>query len=595
MYPEKSILNRSIRKLNLKLGKDSWLIYQQFMAKVLVDYPIDVRNKVLGLIRAKDFVKLLDWADSFQKSPAAEQRGVAGVRATSQLVALIRKYPFPAPALKENARARAKEKFLAAEDRCKRYNLRFHRLEKGTWDTRNDIHQRMSQYISYVIGFRPDYEKMFELCSFGPGASIGVHGNATNMGRKLLSDTWSCTPSALPYALSALARDDHILELVLKEKDRRYTCLDVHSFREKIMGRIRLVHHNKIVFVPKTTLVDRTIAVEPLLNGYLQKGVDVFMRRCLKRVGIDLSDQSRNQHLAFLGSNTPGDSDPFVTIDLSSASDSISTEMVRRLLPYDWFVFLNQLRSKEYTFDDKTFYPYHKFVSMGNGFCFPLETLIFASVCQLYSSPKDFTVYGDDIIVRQSVAKQVLQTLWRLGFRHNLDKTFLEGPFRESCGADWYEGRDVRPLTLDHPLDSFQEIVKFHNLSLRKDFWSDRFSQVREYLMSLIPPELRLCRPYRGNEFGAFEVPLDIFQSSPFSSWDKYSQCWRWLELDIVGKPDKALRLYGERYYTVLTMAAVRGSPSHKPFSKRRETSQTVRMKAYAGASSTWLPPSTPL
>lgn len=590
MYSKKSMLNRSVRKLNLKLGKDSWLIYQGFMAKVLEDYPIEIANKVNGLIRAKDFVKLLEWADSFSKTSAAEHRGLAFTRASSQLTALIKKYPFPAVGLKETARSTAWNKFLSAEQRCRRYNLKFQRLEKGRWDTQNDIHQRISAYIAYVIGFTPDHDAMSEYCGFGPGASIGVHGNSTNLGRKLLSESWTCTPSALPYAISALARDGHILELLLKGNDR-YTCLDTAKYREVLRSRVRLVQHNKIVFVPKATLVDRTIAVEPLLNGYLQKGVDVFMRRRLKRVGIDLSDQSRNQRLARLGSN-PLENDPFVTIDLSSASDSLSTEMLRRVLPYDWFVYLNNLRAKNYTLDDKIYYPYHKFVSMGNGFCFPLETLIFASVCQLYSKPDDFSVYGDDIIVRQSVAHKVLQTLKKLGFRHNSEKTFLEGPFRESCGADWFEGQDVRPLTLDSPLDSLQEIIKFFNLSQRKDFWSCRFHQVREYLMELVPLELRFCRPYRGNEFGAFEVPLDKFQSSPFSRWDRYTQCWKWLELDETGRSDKDLMSHKERYFTVLTMAALRGSPSRMPFSKRRETSQTVRVKAYAGATSTWLPPS---
>lgn len=590
MYPKKSVLRRSVQKLNLQLGKDSWKIYQGLMAKVLEDYPLEVRNKVLGLLRSKDFVTLLKWTDSF-KSLADEQESVASNRAASQIVALIKKYPFPAPGLKESARLSAWEKFLSAEKRCRRYNLKFQRLETGRWDARSDICQRMSSFISRVIGFSPILPEIYESCSFGPGASIGVHGNSTNLGRKLLSEKWTCTPSALPFAISALAKDFHIWELLNPQLPKRggIFCSDINDFRKRVIDKVWLVQQNKIVFVPKTTLVDRTIAVEPLLNGYLQKGVDVFMRRRLKKIGIDLTDQRRNQYLAYLGS-LPDQDDPFVTIDLSSASDSISTEMVKRLLPPDWFDFLNCIRAKKYTIDDKEFIPYHKFVSMGNGFCFPLETLIFASVCSLYSKPKDFTVYGDDIIVRRSVSSRVLQTLWWLGFRHNPDKTFLNGSFKESCGADWFEGRDTRPLTLDSPLDSLSEIIKFYNLSLEKDFWSTRFSEVREYLLNLVPEELRLVRPYKGQIGGAFEVPLDKFQSSRFSSWDRYTQCWRWFELDEVGRPDKDFQTQTERFQTALMMAAVRGLPSSKPFSKRRETLQTVRVKAYAGAVSTWLP-----
>jgi len=249
--------------------------------------------------------------------------------------------------------------------------------------------------------------------------------------------------------------------------------------------------------VPKTALVDRTIAIEPLLNGYVQKGIDEYLRLLLKRVGLDLEHQEPNQELALLGS-LPNQVDPFVTIDLSSASDSISLEVVRYLLPPAWFDLLNRTRSPGYTFDGANYLRYEKFTSMGNGFCFPLETLIFASVCAVLSKPKDFIVYGDDIIVRQSVAHEVLKTLWGLGFRHNTDKTFLSGEFRESCGADYYAGQNVRPLNLDYTFAKYEDVIKFHNLSLQETRWASYFSEVREYLRGLIPREHRLTRPYKG-------------------------------------------------------------------------------------------------
>jgi hypothetical protein len=227
---------------------------------------------------------------------------------------------------------------------------------------------------------------------------------------------------------------------------------------------------------------------------------------------------------------------------------------------------------------------------MGNGFCFPLETLIFASVCKLYSRPEDFSVYGDDIIVRQSVAQEVLKTLWAIGFRHNPDKTFLQGQFRESCGADWFAGRDVRPLTLDYEFDSLNALIKFHNLSKQKTFWVDYFQEVREYLIEVVPRELQFMRPFQGNVFGAFEVPLDRFQSSPFSYWDRDIQAWGWWEIGIKGVSDKEV-LHHDRSKTVLMMAAVRGSLSSMPFAKRRMTSQSVRRVAYAGSTSSWTPP----
>jgi hypothetical protein len=585
MHPkQRSSLLQQLRKTDEKLKTTSWRRYVNFMSIVLESYPESVSVPVLGALEAKDFGTLLVLADTLG---SAVHGTVEDSFSAYQLSALIKKYPFPAPELAKQARAKATEKFHASENRCRKYNLKYHRRNTGRWDPDADTHKRMSDWIAYIIGNQPDLPAIYQECGFGPGASVGVHGQNTNLARKYLSREWSCTPAALPYATSALAQDEHVWELLNPDKTRP-VCFDYSIFEKSVMDKTRLVHNNNIVFVPKTTLVDRTIAVEPLLNGYVQKGVDNYLRRRLKRIGLDLSDQTVNQRLAYLGS-LPNQADPFVTIDLSAASDSISIEVVRRLLPPEWFELLNALRSKKFKLDGVE-HTYEKFTSMGNGFCFPLETLIFASACHV-SSPGDFVVYGDDIIVRQSKAEEVLRTLRGLGFRHNPDKTFLQGPFRESCGADWFAGRDIRPLTLDYAFDSFESIVKFHNLSLSKPLWASYFSRVREYLIEQVPQSVRFTRPFPGTVDSAFEVPLDRFQASTFAHWNLHLQTWQWVELVRSAVQDKGL-LSNERYYTVLTMGAVRGSPSHCPFASRRKTSRTIRRLSYAGASNTWLPPS---
>jgi len=586
MSSNRRALERNVRKYDIDLKRSAFEKYSKVLEIFVQAYPEGVRDKVLGLLRAKDFEALISWVDSYG---GALHSTAAEAYAASQLSALIKKYPFPAPHLAPKARERGLEKFRQAEERCRRYNLKFRGLLK-TPVRPGDILNRMSKMISWVLGESPDLPRIMDECGFGPGASVGVHGRSTNLARKLLAEKWTCTPSALPYAVAALQKDFHIWELILRREDSKPFCLDPDEFQKEVLRRVQLVHYNKIVTVPKTTMVDRTIAIEPLLNGYLQKGVDVFMRRRLKRVGIDLSDQSRNQSLAKIGS-IPGLNDPFVTIDLSLASDSISCALVRKLLPPDWYHFLDAIRSPAYKLvGSENISRYEKFVSMGNGFCFPLETLIFASVCSLYSQPAEFSVYGDDIVVRQSVAQKVIKTLWFIGFRHNPAKTFLSGPFRESCGADWFAGRDVRPLALDEAFDSLSAIIKFHNLSLSKPFWGSFFESVREYLFEAVPFELRFTRPYKGNVYGAFEVPLDKFQSSAFAKWDRDIQAWSWKEIGLKGIPDKDISRHG-RYEAVLMMAAVRGSPSSMPFAKRRVTSQSVRRESRAGAVSNWLPP----
>jgi len=572
---------RNVRDYDTKVKGSAHKIYESILLSFVEDHLPNLTQDISGLLKARDFEGLIRFADSIGMQ---KQYTAWDVFLASQLVALIKKYPFPDPVLKPKAKARAMDKFYAAERLCRRYDLKFRSpLSRGSIRVNRDAEQ-MRRWIRRVIGDEPNLPSIYAKCAFGPGASIGV-SYATNLGRKVLSEKWSVTPSALPYALAALRTDHHFFELLQPERDGP-VCLDPDLFERRFRAKLELVCYNKVVTVPKTSLVDRTIAVEPLLNGYLQKGVDVFMRLCLKRVGIDLTDQGRNQHLAYLGS-LPGVVDPFITIDLSSASDTISLGVAKLLLPSGWFHFLDAIRSPAYKFEDRDPLRYNKFVSMGNGFCFPLETLIFASVCSLFSKPDDFTVYGDDIVCRQSVAKRVIKTLWSFGFRHNPDKTFVEGPFRESCGTDWYAGLNVRPLTLDYNLDSLSNIIKFFNLSRSlNENVEIAFSNIRNWILDQVPQKLRFERPFEGSVQGAFTVELDRFQSSPWSRWERDLQTWSWLELMDVGAGDTALKS-NRAYKTALMMAALKGSPSSKPFAFRRKTRQSVRRMSYAGVCST--------
>jgi hypothetical protein len=229
---------------------------------------------------------------------------------------------------------------------------------------------------------------------------------------------------------------------------------------------------------------------------------------------------------------------------------------------------------------------------MGNGFCFPLETLIFASLCavsydELRLKP-DFKVYGDDIIVRKSCAARVLELLTICGFKANTDKTFLEGPFRESCGAD-FEGEDVRPLTLDYAFDSLENIFKFCNLSKSKYTWECVFDECTEFLRSLIPKSLYFTRPYKGNVDTALEVPWDVFLVSPFSRWSIATQSWSWIEIGKSAFCDKAVSRH-TGYAVVLNRGALTGSKSSCPFSERRKTRTKIRRISHSGGWQLWLP-----
>lgn len=564
-------------------------IYSTILGVVLDSnvYPQEVRDRVKGNLRSKRYDLLLDFADSYGGAEAstAEMRYSA-----NQLAALIKKVPRDLRSFGIDPEDAALKKFALAEKRCRRYNQIF-MLESRLGRRRSSyLREKSRRWIQKVIGFNPPLPKIWSHCGFGPGASVGVSGNATHLGAKLLAPRWTVTPSALPYALAALRSHAQMWELLLNKEGARHFSWDPQNFEASLEDKVVQVDYNNIQLVPKTARVHRTIAVEPLLNGYLQKGVDVFMRQRLSRFGIDLKDQSRNQYLARLGSMS--EEDPYVTIDLSEASDSISIGLARDLLPPPWFHFLNGIRAMNYSLNGHKA-RYEKFCSMGNGFCFPLETLIFASVCEAVSDDRqaraDYSVYGDDIIVRRSLGSPVLKMLRTLGFRHNPDKTFLDGPFRESCGADWFQGEDVRPVTMKSIPCTVQGLFSFHNQTLRSARSTVYFNEVREYLRTLVPSRWRFVRPHPGNADTAFEVSTDLVMSSPHASWNTETWSWRWKELTTYPLEDREIRKRA-LYSLALLQAALSGASSGMPFTLRRNTRTRVTNVSHHGGRSTFLP-----
>lgn len=224
--------------------------------------------------------------------------------------------------------------------------------------------------------------------------------------------------------------------------------------------------------VPKSTVIDRVACKEPDLNMWCQKGIGGFIRRRLRRNGINLNDQSINGNLAREASV----SRELATIDLSSASDSISTRLVFEVLPVDWFLLLDDCRSKFISIDGDLYEP-NMFSTMGNGFTFELESLIFwaitRAVCYFCGVRGKVSVYGDDIIAPTDVVPQLVEVLAYLGFRTNPDKTFAsrDCPIRESCGTHWYNGIDIKPFYLRSPVLTLIDLIKLLNQVYR---WSTR-------------------------------------------------------------------------------------------------------------------------
>jgi hypothetical protein len=285
--------------------------------------------------------------------------------------------------------------------------------------------------------------------SLGSGSNIGA--SSTDFYTKYVTSTMSYTDPALPILFRHAISGDNL-------------WTGIENFRSNKYGT-EMVRGNRLSFVPKSRVISRTICTEPLLNMFFQKGIGGVLEGRLKEVsGINLSKQpDKNATLARIGS----ESGKFGTIDLSSASDSISISLLREILPSEAVSWLLRCRSPLTILPDGQEIELHMISSMGNGFTFPLQTMIFSClvravyrICGInITHPRgqslgNYGVFGDDIIVDSRAYDLTCRCLSVLGFTVNSDKSFNEGLFRESCGHDFYCGYNVRGVYLKTLLDA---------------------------------------------------------------------------------------------------------------------------------------------
>jgi hypothetical protein len=358
--------------------------------------------------------------------------------------------------LSTNKRKVALDKWKLTEVQCKETNARFRELQLRPFTGRVEGAIFGAQRkIAAVLG-RLRRSIVLDGCKWGPGATFDMRREVATPDKKM-SQPISVTDSALRYIKTVVECDPHWAYCFLGVIPSGPFSLLRNCFS--------IVKGSRFLTVPKSAKTDRCIAAEPTGNGFLQQAVHQYMRRRLKRFGVDLDDQSINQRRArdayFQGLST---------LDLSAASDTISRELVFHLLPFEWAAFLDELRSPE-TKVDGAWIRTEKFASMGNAFCFELETLIFwalaSSVAESLGFVDGVTVYGDDLIVPREAYDGVVEILAACGFTVNLKKSYKDGNFFESCGKHYHKGFEVTPVYQKELLNHPSEIIRAHNRLVR--------------------------------------------------------------------------------------------------------------------------------
>lgn len=258
----------------------------------------------------------------------------------------------------------------------------------------------------------------------------------------------------------------------------------------------------KLITVPKGIDKRRLICPEPAEYQFNQQGIwrmldDYVQNHQILRSHISIHDQSVNQDAALAASKYQD----AATIDLSSASDSVSWELVKRVFSRTPFLLqcMWATRSTHIRLSDGSILRTRKYAPMGSALCFPIESILFAAICQVADnntrvgrSRDTYHVYGDDIIVPLHAYDETVRLLTGCGFIINEQKTFYPyARFKESCGIEGLDGDDVTPigisrkysgLTLDK---SRPELVSCY-VSLANQLWLKGYARARTFIVRKI-------------------------------------------------------------------------------------------------------------
>lgn len=339
--------------------------------------------------------------------------------------------------------------------------------------------------IQMILGVCPSVEELG--FKYGPGSCSTVDVVGQKNVRIKLNARLVCSKEMKPILTSVLNTLPH---------------LTLYHFGKVYIGAARLS------FVPKNPKTKRSVLVEPILNTPEQIGVGLDIKHRLMKAGLDLfKGQANNRQWAKEGSMGHN----VCTLDFEQASNSISFMLVKCLLPDDWFYLLSHLRTGSYSYKKgKVVHAeLEMFSSMGNGFTFELESLIFWAIglaCTEIDAQSEsgrnllsplngrVVVYGDDLICASEIVPLLERVCPQLGLRINTSKSYVRGPFRESCGHDYLNGTNIRPFYFKDKITSAR-LVGFLN-HCNNATVNVLTADLTAFLIEQIPPRDRNFGPF---------------------------------------------------------------------------------------------------
>ena len=550
----------------MKADKIAFRLVQALATDIESDLPKGLAAQICGRARARDYGYFVDLLPKLAHASATHELGcipssfhkVWGaylpssekeVEALYVIGNFLKKYPFSeSPVYTDDLRERAA---VATFHRNNKWCRRMNRLAVKHHDSPLIVEAR--KIIASILP-KFSWKEVMKRAYFGPGVNVGVSWDQTDTQVKIyldktltpalqrrLDDAIELVPGYLFYEGVRHARgfdfpiapDSGTWEIPASNRFSWMVALGLSRLKETST----VVLGSKFAVAPKDAGTFRGIAAEPSLNSFLQNGTGRWMRELLAEFSaqLDCSDQERNRLLAMIGAACG----IIATIDLTSASDTQFRQLMKNLLKRDWYDAMCLMRSPYIDMKSvggrRERHKLHMISSQGNGFTFPLETLVFYAITvaaiKLNDSSADVSpneggpganrepsVYGDDIIVCTEDAPAVLKALRDCGFWPNRKKSFYEGPFRESCGHDYRGMNYIRPIFLRRPLEwNFDVISLINHLTSPAGLgwytlrWSTSFSTLMQCLVDLskhhppLPPG-----PYTGKGHVSTHVQMPM-------------------------------------------------------------------------------------
>lgn len=261
----------------------------------------------------------------------------------------------------------------------------------------------------------------------------------------------------------------------------------------------------RVILVPKGINKKRAISMLPTSHVFVQNALYKQLYRYCRdtpRVNVHLEDQTINQKMC----KRRG----VATIDLSSASDRVTWQLCQLVLPKELLELIDIMRTKTATLslgESTVTVELEKAFPMGSPLCFVIMSIILSAACVVSQERTgiygDYAVYGDDIIVDQRVAPEMLRILDSLHMKVNTEKSYISGEFVESCGIEVAHGHVITPTRIPRRYDvvglrGANGIRKYQCAEslqvMIEESWLYSFNSVHSYLSKDLPERFIGCR-----------------------------------------------------------------------------------------------------